>query len=249
MSKKRTLSDYHAQQPANKRRKLVQDDDQKNNDNLKQNCMDISKIKGTKHEWEDNATVLYYEKFLDKTRSKQLFDELLKLNYEQGEFKMFGKSIKTPRLQCWMRDDGITNEMAHLYQSQDGYSWSENVLYVKNSIEKLVNCKFHYVLINYYRDGNDYIAWHSDKEAIPKCRNIVGSVSLGGTRKFCFRHNEWKKRKIKKKQFILNDGCLVVMKDDTQKEWKHCVPKSKKQQKPRINLTFRQCCDCAQCSK
>ena len=157
--------------------------------------------------------------------------------------------MKTPRLQSWMRDNDISNKNANLYQSQDGYPWSRNVLYVKNSIEKLINCKFNYVLINYYRDGKDYIAWHSDKEAIPSCKNIVGSVSLGGTRRFCFRHKQWKEKKIAKHEFKLTDGCLVVMKDDTQKQWKHTVPKSKKPQKPRINLTFRQSCVCPKCSK
>ena len=148
-----------------------------------------------------------------------------------------------------MRDDGISNKDAELNKLQNGYPWSENMLFVKHSIEKLVKCKFNYVLINYYRDENDYIAWHNDEEAIPSCKNVVGSVSLGGTRRFCFRHNKWKEKKIPKKEFLLHDGCLVVMKDDTQKQWKHTVPKSKKPQKPRINLTFRQSCVCPQCSK
>lgn len=254
MSKKRTITDYYQHEPANKKRKLIQDndiqkDDNKSDEKLEKNCMDISKLKGIEYKWEDNATVIYYEKFLKEEKVKQLWNELLKLNFEQSEFKMFGKPVKVPRMQCWMSDDGITNKMAHLFQKQDGYKWSNNILFIKNSIEKLINCKFNYVLINYYRNGNDYIAWHSDKEAIPKCRNIVGSISLGGPRKFCFRHNQWKKKKIEKKEFLLPSGCLIIMKDDTQKEWKHSVPKSKKPQKPRINLTFRQCCDCLVCSK
>ena len=109
-TKKRTLDDYYPHQPANKRRKLMQNDVQISSDSedlnnntdekLQESCMDISKLKGIEHKWEDNATVLYYEKFLDKTRAKRLFDELIKLNYEQTEWKLFGKTGKTPRLQC-----------------------------------------------------------------------------------------------------------------------------------------------------
>eukprot|EP00483_Globobulimina_turgida_P013089 UN13113 len=92
-----------------------------------------------------------------------------------------------------MADNGVTNKAANLYQKQKGYNWSYNMLYIKNSIEQLVKCKFDYVLINYYRDGDDYIGWHSDREARPKCTNVIGSVSLGGPRKFVLRHNDWKK--------------------------------------------------------
>eukprot|EP01084_Bolivina_argentea_P215253 365434_1 len=225
-----------------------------NNDDSKQieNCMDITKLNIIEYKLKDNATVLYCKKFLNQTRRKELFDELMLLNYEQGEFKLFGKPVKTPRLQCWMRDNNISNKEANLYQKQKGYNWSNNMLYVKNSIEKLVKCKFDYVLINYYRDGSDYIGWHADKEARLKCRNVIGSVSLGGPRKFMLRHIEWKKNKEPKKEFLLQSGCLIVMKDDTQKQWKHTVPKTKKPQNPRINLTFRQSgkgCHCNVCSK
>ena len=120
---------------------------------------------------------------------------------------------------------------------------------IKRTIEQLVDCTFQFVLINYYRDGSDYIGLHSDREARPKCKNVVASVSLGGPRRFIMRHKDWKKRNIAKKEFLLQSGCLLVMKDDTQKMWKHTVPKSAKLQNPRINLTFRQVCDCKSCTK
>merc|ERR1712173_50468 len=136
------------------------------------------------------------------------------------------RKVKLPRLQSHMKDKGVTREMASLYQTNGGYEWSKSMLIIKNTIEKLCHCKFQYVLINWYRDGKDSIGWHRDDEAIPKCRNVVGSVSLGGPM-----------------EFLLTSGCLVVMKDDTQVHWQHTVPKSRKYQNPRINLTFRQVCN------
>ena len=150
-----------------------------------------------------------------------------------------------------MRDEGVTNKMASLYQKQGGYPWShsQSMLCIKNTIEKLVGCRFHYVLINYYRDKRDSIAWHSDTEAISRCKNVVASVSLGGPREFLFRHKHWKKKGIPMKEFLLSSGCLLVMKDDTQRMWQHSVPKSRKRVNPRINLTFRQVCNCRSCSR
>mmetsp|Transcript_54377 Transcript_54377/g.86940 ORF Transcript_54377/g.86940 Transcript_54377/m.86940 type:complete len:144 (+) Transcript_54377:2-433(+) len=140
-----------------------------------------------------------------------------------------------------MADANITSELTHYPLKQEAYQWTQNMLYVKHSLEKLLHCTFDYVHIHYYRDGKDYIGWHSDKEAKKKRKNIVASVSLGAPRKFCFRHNEWKQNRTLKKEFVLPHGSLIVMKDDTQIKWKHTLPKSSKITKPRINLTFRQC--------
>ena len=37
----------------------------------------------------------------------------------------------------------------------------------------------------------------------------------------------------------LDHGSMLVMKGSTQHFWKHCIPKTKKIIKPRLNLTFR----------
>lgn len=222
--------------------------------NLMKNSMKfplLNGLKGREYRLKDNATILFYERFLEESRVQSLWKELMStLSWEQSQFNIRGRSVLTPRLQSWMRDDGITNEMASLYQTQAGHSWSESILLIKNTIEKLLHCTFHYVLINYYRDGKDSIAFHSDTEAKPRCKNVVGSVSLGGPRRFLLKHVESKHMGILgKREFLLPSGCLLVMKDDTQIKWKHAVPKDKKYQNPRINLTFRQVCDCKSCSK
>ncbi|MFZ9755480.1 MAG: alpha-ketoglutarate-dependent dioxygenase AlkB [Bacteroidia bacterium] len=38
----------------------------------------------------------------------------------------------------------------------------------------------------------------------------------------------------------LEHGSLMIMRNECQSDWEHCVPKSKKAQNLRINLTFRQ---------
>ena len=210
--------------------------------------LDVSK--GVEYKLKDNGTIWFYEHFMDESAVQSLWKELMTLNYQQPEFHRGGNIVKLPRLQSHMKDKGVTREMASLTQTQDGHSWSKSMTIIKETIERLCDCKFQYVLINWYRDGKDSIGWHCDDEAIPKCKNVVGSVSLGGPREFIFRHRDWKKKGIPKVEFMLTSGCLVVMKDDTQVSWQHTVPKSRKFQNPRINLTFRQVCNgCKWCRK
>jgi len=58
---------------------------------------------------------------------------------------------------------------------------------------------------------------------------------LGAARKFLLKHNQTKQ----KIAIILESGSLLLMKGETQEKWMHSLPKTKKIQKPRINLTFR----------
>lgn len=93
------------------------------------------------------------------------------------------------------------------------------------------------MLINYYRDGKDYISYHSDKEAIGDGKNVICSISLGATRKFVLKHLD---KTITKRSFSLENGSLIIMKgDDTQKYWKHSITQTKVLVEARINLTFR----------
>jgi alkylated DNA repair dioxygenase AlkB len=58
---------------------------------------------------------------------------------------------------------------------------------------------------------------------------------LGAEREFRFKH----KRSGEKVSVLLENGSLLVMRDETQRHWLHCIPKTKKVKAARINLTFR----------
>ena len=175
-----------------------------------------------KYELRDNTTILFCENFIDCESSKKLFEELSELDYEQPILHMYGKDIKIPRLQAWYANHGITNRQARLYQKQQANEWSGYIKIVKEHLEKCLECEFNYCLVNYYRDGNDYISYHSDDEAFDNDKNIIASISLGETRNFVLKHND----KTEKYNFMLSNGSLIVMKDDTQKYWKHTITKS-----------------------
>jgi alkylated DNA repair dioxygenase AlkB len=89
------------------------------------------------------------------------------------------------------------------------------------------------VLCNLYRDGNDSVGLHADAE--PEMGPVIASVSLGAERLFRLKRKGgtvafWER---------LPHGSLFIMAGNTQKTFKHEVPKEPRVVQPRINLTFR----------
>lgn len=95
--------------------------------------------------------------------------------------------------------------------------------------------RFNAALVNLYVNGSHSVGWHADDE--PGVGSVIASVSLGATRTFRLRRNADTSDQI---AVELVDGSLLVMAGDTQREWKHSLPKRKNVREPRINVTFRQ---------
>ena len=79
------------------------------------------------------------------------------------------------------------------------------------------------------------MAWHSDGETDLKKNGAIASLSFGAERKFAFKHKKSKETI----SIILENGSLLIMKDETQSHWLHRLPPTKLVSKPRVNLTFR----------
>lgn len=106
---------------------------------------------------------------------------------------------------------------------------------LKTKVEDITKTKFNSCLLNLYQTGNEGVTWHSDSEKELEKNNAIASLSFGAEGKFSFKH------KITKQSIsvLLENGSLLLMKDSTQKNWLHSLPKTKKNNSPRINLTFR----------
>lgn len=100
-------------------------------------------------------------------------------------------------------------------------------------LAELANVRWNYCLANLYRTGTDSMGWHADNE--PEMGNIIGSLSLGATRRFRIRHNLSRHTQT----FLLSHGSLLIMAGTMQQHWQHEVPKTKRPVGERINLTFR----------
>jgi alkylated DNA repair dioxygenase AlkB len=154
--------------------------------------------------------------------------------WEQRTVMMYGKPIITPRLTAWFGDTG--KNYAYTGARFQPHPWTPELLDIKARIEPLAHIHFNSVLLNYYRDGNDSVAWHSDNETELGKQPLIASVSFGQVRRFDVRH---KKDHDRKYAIRLENGSMLLMKGDLQQHWEHRIAKSTTPLKPRINLTFR----------
>lgn len=180
-----------------------------------------------------DAKVIFYPGLFQPPESTQLLTDLYnQVEWKHEPIKIFGKSVLQPRLTAYYG----TQTYSYSGIAMQPLPWNYPLLRIKDKIEPLVGIEFNAVLVNLYRNGQDYIGWHSDDEKELAEGGVIGSLSLGETRRFIFRRRD--NHKIKKK-LTLNDGDFLTMGGDTQKFWQHHVPKSAKSTQPRINLTFR----------
>jgi alkylated DNA repair dioxygenase AlkB len=178
----------------------------------------------------------YKENFLSKEEANRLKDHLLQTApWEQRTQKMYDKTVITPRLTAWYGDQNKSYESADSNTSSTN-PWTSELLALKERIEQNFGYRFNGVLLNHYRDHNDSVAWHRDKESRYGKRPVIASISLGETRNFDFRKKDHHQSKY---SLPLPNGSLLIMKGDLQENWEHRIAKSTVPMKERINLTFR----------
>jgi alkylated DNA repair dioxygenase AlkB len=88
------------------------------------------------------------------------------------------------------------------------------------------------ILVNWYENGDKYIGYHSDDE-----RGLSGCIygfSYGAERRFKFMEKATKEVTT----LMLPNNSLVIMKENTQKLYKHSLPVMKKVGR-RISITVR----------
>ena len=177
----------------------------------------------------------YRPGIFDAAESEYLMEKFIRETpWQQRVVQMYGKEVITPRLTAWFGAPDIDYPLSGY--TANPFPFTEELLMIKNRIEPLAAVRFNGVLLNYYRDGNDSVAWHSDNDGVPGKNRIVASVSFGQVRRFDVRmiadHS-------KKYSVELGNGSYLLMKGDFQDRWEHRVAKSTRPMRPRINLTFR----------
>lgn len=182
------------------------------------------------------AEVIMYQNVFDKNEGDQIFSELYgNTDWQQDTTRLYGKPVTLPRLTAWYGDQDKSYTYSKI--KMEPRPWTPTLIGIKLRIESIANKQFNSVLLNFYRDGKDSIAWHSDDEPELGKNPVIASVSLGAVRRFMFKHKYKKELKF---EIELNNGSLLIMKGETQHFWQHQIPKTAKKVQPRINLTFRE---------
>uniref|UniRef100_A0A6C0CAB3 Fe2OG dioxygenase domain-containing protein n=1 Tax=viral metagenome TaxID=1070528 RepID=A0A6C0CAB3_9ZZZZ len=171
------------------------------------------------HNLTDGGQVVHVKNFIKNPTN--LFNELKSnAEWEKFTYKVYDKKVQSPRLMAIIYFDDTTLTLLDA---------------VRLRVEKVMKLKFKYAVLNYYKDGNDYISYHADRE-VPD-GTVVVSISLGATRRFILKHKYDKKIKY---IFLPENGDLLVMNDVAiKKMYKHSVPKMANVG-ARISVTLRQ---------
>lgn len=152
-------------------------------------------------------------------------DELLellvtRLSWTRARRPMYGQMVDEPRLGAFVRPGSpgapaLLDDMA-------------------GALRARYRAGFNSVWVNYYRGGDDSVAWHSDRIGIDPADAVVAIVSLGGPRRFRLRPVGGGRSR----SFTLASGDLLVMGGACQQNWEHSVPKVAAAP-PRMSVTFR----------
>lgn len=196
--------------------------------------MDLFSNEGNNNLLPYDGEVIYYGPILPDDTARTYCARLLEtLPWQHDEAVIYGKRIITKRKVAWYGDENY----AYTYSNttKEALPWTEVLLKLKKQVEKVSGTIFNSCLINLYHDGNEGMSWHSDDEKTLGKNTVIASLSLGAERKFSFKHRKTKE----KRDILLQNGSLLLMKGTTQTHWLHSLPKSVKIRHPRINLTFR----------
>ena len=100
---------------------------------------------------------------------------------------------------------------------------------------------FNYCLLNHYRNGEEYMSYHTDDESSLHPQYPIASVSFGSTRNFDIRlrRKDDTGKRSRLERIPLGDGDVLIMFPPMQTYYEHGVPVQKLVDGERINLTFR----------
>lgn len=181
-----------------------------------------------------DGLVNYYGKLLNHERSQYYLDKLLNtIEWKNDEAIIFGKHIITKRKAAWYGNRNYSYTYSNT--TKQALIWTKELLELKTIVEKITESQFNSCLLNLYHSGDEGVSWHSDDEKSMGQNTTIASLSFGAERKFSFKH----KLTHESVSILLESGSLLVMKEATQTNWLHCLPKTKKITRPRVNLTFR----------
>jgi alkylated DNA repair dioxygenase AlkB len=155
--------------------------------------------------------------------------------WRHDEIVVWNKRYQQPRLVAWYGDRDSTYTYSGITLTP--LPWTDLLLAIKEQVEKVAALTFNSVLLNYYRDNNDSMGFHSDDEPELGPQPVIASLSLGEERTFILKHKT--NKQAKPVRLRLTSGSLLLMKGNTQQNWKHGIAKEPHRCGPRVNLTFR----------
>lgn len=181
------------------------------------------------------ACLRLWPQWLAPTEADALFAGLrADLPWEVHRIRLFGREVDSPRLSCWMGEP----EARYRYSGAlfAPHPWHPGLKRLADRLRQALEVPFNSVLANRYRDGRDAMGWHSDDEPELGDAPAIASISLGTSRRFLLKHRERPETRL---ALDLPHGSLLLMAGETQRHYRHALPRTARPIGERINLTFR----------
>lgn len=183
-----------------------------------------------------DAHLLYWPAVLDPAAADACLQRLREeCDWRQHEVRIAGRVMPCPRLSAWHGDtDAVYGYSGKRYVPAP---WTPALSELRERVEAITAARYNSVLANLYRDGNDSMGFHSDDEPELGEHPIIAAISLGAERRFVLRH----RRRKHEPPLVVTPahGSLLLMSGDTQRHWRHGVPKTRRPVGVRLSLTFR----------
>jgi alkylated DNA repair dioxygenase AlkB len=150
-----------------------------------------------------------------------LLDALIaRVDWTQGRRRMYDRVLDDPRLSRWYLRDAPLPHPA--------------LATIGAALDARLGVALSGPACNYYRDGNDSVAWHADRELRELHDTRIAIVTLGACRAFLIRAAGGGRSR----NLAPASGDLLVMGGACQMRWEHSVPKTKRSG-PRISCSWR----------
>lgn len=182
-----------------------------------------------------DARLRYHANWLPAAQADALLAALREqVSWETHRIRLFGRWHEAPRRSCWIGDpDASYTYSGTRFAPQP---WLPLLSALREQLAQEIGAPFNSVLANWYRDGHDAMGWHSDDEPELGPQPVIASLSLGAERRFLLKRREPGARAL---GLPLAHGSVLVMAGETQRHYRHAVPRSARVIGERINLTFR----------
>jgi len=168
------------------------------------------------------GSILYFPAVFSADQSAAFFRALLEeIPWSRETMRMYDKLVDVPRLVAWYR---APDPLPAILEN------------IRQGVQLQLNRAFNAVSLNYYRDGSDSVAWHSDHDEDLVADPCVALVSLGATREMWLRTKSIPRKQLR---CVLEPGSILSMSGDVQSYWEHHIPKVHRPTSARISVALR----------
>ena len=172
------------------------------------------------------------------TECQAMFQYLDGLEVEYHKpYKRFNQMVKVPRGQASYT---LTSDIHYDYKVSGGsppnYVMCEKLREITARVNSKLGSQFNTILLNKYKDGDDCIGYHRDKETGWRPDTGFATLAFGAERDFLLKHEESGIVETTSHR----DGWVLHLPSPMNQEYLHAVPKRKRVKECRISLTFRE---------